>query len=43
MRNLIAFAPRKYATKIIEEMALAGVLDPEGTASQRPWKRLPSV
>ncbi|WP_390475518.1 DNA topoisomerase (ATP-hydrolyzing) subunit B [Altererythrobacter sp. MTPC7] len=33
MRNLIAFAPRKYSDKIIEEMALAGVLDPEGTAS----------
>lgn len=33
MRNLIAFAPRKYSDEIIEEMALAGVLDPEGTAS----------
>ena len=33
MRNLIAFAPRKYSDMIIEEMALAGVLDPDGTAS----------
>ena len=34
MRNLIAFAPRRYGTMIVEEMALAGVLDPEGTASE---------
>ncbi|WP_379548363.1 DNA topoisomerase (ATP-hydrolyzing) subunit B [Qipengyuania sp. DSG2-2] len=33
MRNLIAFAPRRYSPMIVEEMALAGVLDPDATAS----------
>ncbi|MFA6219010.1 MAG: DNA topoisomerase (ATP-hydrolyzing) subunit B [Erythrobacter sp.] len=30
MRNLLAFAPRKYNPALIEAMALAGVLDPAG-------------
>jgi DNA gyrase subunit B len=29
LRNLIAFAPRKYNPAIIEQMALSGALDPE--------------
>jgi len=30
MRNLLGFVPRKYDTDLIEAMALAGALDPEG-------------
>ena len=30
MRNLLGFVPRKYKTDLIEAMALAGALDPEG-------------
>ncbi len=33
MRNLIAFAPRKYNSAIIESMALAGVFDPSNLGS----------
>ncbi|MXP31197.1 DNA topoisomerase (ATP-hydrolyzing) subunit B [Erythrobacter jejuensis] len=33
MRNLIAFAPRKYNAGIIESMALAGVFDPDNLGS----------
>jgi DNA gyrase subunit B len=29
LRNLLAFAPRKYDSAIIEQMALSGALDPE--------------
>ncbi len=29
MRNLIAFVPRKYSDAIVEQMALAGALDPQ--------------
>ncbi|MDG5751860.1 DNA topoisomerase (ATP-hydrolyzing) subunit B [Qipengyuania sp. XHP0211] len=30
MRNLLGFVPRKYKTDLVEAMALAGALDPEG-------------
>ena len=33
IRNLIAFAPRKYNASIIEAMALAGVFDPDNLGS----------
>jgi len=33
MRNLIAFAPRKYNSSIIESLALAGVFAPDNRAS----------
>ena len=33
MRNLLGFVPRKYKTDLIEAMALAGALDPEGDRS----------
>ncbi|MHA6332243.1 DNA topoisomerase (ATP-hydrolyzing) subunit B [Qipengyuania sp. CAU 1752] len=35
VRNLIAYAPRKYNTDIIEVMALAGVFDPQNLASSQ--------
>jgi len=34
VRNLIAFAPRKYNVSIIEAMALTGVFDPANLASE---------
>jgi DNA gyrase subunit B len=33
MRNLLGFVPRKYKTDLIEAMALAGALDPQGDRS----------
>ncbi len=35
LRNLIAFAPRKYDVTLIEQMALAGALDPALNHAQR--------
>jgi DNA gyrase subunit B len=35
LRNLIAFAPRKYDPVLVEQMALAGVLDPALDAASR--------
>ncbi|MXO59779.1 DNA topoisomerase (ATP-hydrolyzing) subunit B [Altererythrobacter salegens] len=35
LRNLIAFAPRKYDPVIVEQLALAGALDPALNESQR--------
>jgi len=35
MRNLMAFAPRKYDPAIIETLALAGVLDPDLSTAAR--------
>ncbi|MGB3710225.1 MAG: DNA topoisomerase (ATP-hydrolyzing) subunit B [Erythrobacter sp.] len=35
LRNMIAFAPRRYDPAIIEQMALSGALDPELSDDQR--------
>ncbi len=35
LRNLMAFAPKKYDPAVIEAMAMAGALDPELTTAQR--------
>ncbi|VVT01495.1 DNA topoisomerase (ATP-hydrolyzing) subunit B [Erythrobacter sp. EC-HK427] len=35
LKNLMAFVPRKYDTNVIEAMAMAGVLDPELSDTQR--------
>jgi DNA gyrase subunit B len=35
LRNLIAFAPRKYDSVLVEQMALAGALDPALDAASR--------
>jgi DNA gyrase subunit B len=34
MRNLLAYAPRKYDSAIIEALAMAGAFDPENLASE---------
>jgi len=35
LKNLLAFAPRKYETTIVEQMALSGALDPSHSPAQR--------
>jgi len=39
MRNLIAYAPRKYDDAIIEVLAMAGAFDPENLASDEALER----